>query len=102
MAFSFTPFKARIHVNQSVFFLIGNFDIRFPDIPFLAVNISYIAPLDTFVLSMWIRVNTSRGENATIFELDSERGTVLKLTRVGLGYDFEFMLKTYSNSTVKL
>ena len=72
--------------------------MRFPDNPNVTTQIPYIPPLDKFVLSMWIRINTSLGSDATIFELKSERGTVLKLKRDGLRNDFKFFFP-FSNST---
>ena len=81
--------------------LLGNFDVRFPDNPHVTIQIPYIPPLDKFVLSMWIRMNTSLGNDATIFELKSERGTVLKLKRDGLGNDLKFFFP-FSNSTKEM
>ena len=77
---------------------LGNFDLRFPDNPSVTIDIPYIPPLDTFLLSMWIKIDTSRGKDATIFELDSGRGTVLKLKRPGLLNDFEFFFNCYNSS----
>jgi hypothetical protein len=57
----------------------------------VTIDVPYIPPLDVFFLSMWIRVNMSRDEDATIFELlDSESRTVLKLKRLGKNLEFFF------------
>ena len=66
------------------------------------MDILHIPPLDTFTLSMWIRVNTSFGKDATIFELlGANSKTVLKLKRVGLGKDLKFFFNSH-NSSVEL